>query len=77
MGAPSAAPGWYPDPSGGPGQRYFDGQQWTIAVPPPAAKSKAWLWIILVIIAVPVLFFGGCATLVADAGAGCGQQRQQ
>lgn len=23
-----AAPGWYPDPSGG-GQRYFDGQQWT------------------------------------------------
>ncbi len=22
------APGWYPDPQG-PGQRYFDGQQWT------------------------------------------------
>ncbi|WP_205635020.1 DUF2510 domain-containing protein [Mycolicibacterium elephantis] len=21
--------GWYPDPSGGPGQRYFDGTQWT------------------------------------------------
>jgi hypothetical protein len=22
-------PGWYPDPSGIPVQRYFDGQQWT------------------------------------------------
>jgi hypothetical protein len=65
MGAPSPAPGWYPDPSGAPGQRYFDGQQWTIAAPSPAAKSKAGLWIVLAIIAVPVLFFGGCATLVA------------
>lgn len=25
----SPAPGWYPDPSGAPSQRYFDGQQWT------------------------------------------------
>lgn len=25
----SAASGWYPDPSGAPGQRYFDGTQWT------------------------------------------------
>jgi len=65
MGATSPAPGWYPDPSGAPGQRYFDGQQWTIPAPPPVAKSKAWLWIILAIIAVPVLLFGGCATLVA------------
>jgi hypothetical protein len=22
-------PGWYPDPSGAPGQRYFDGSNWT------------------------------------------------
>jgi hypothetical protein len=22
-------PGWYPDPSGAPGHRYWDGQQWT------------------------------------------------
>lgn len=28
-------PGWYPDPSGAPTQRYFDGQQWTIYAPPP------------------------------------------
>jgi hypothetical protein len=24
-----APPGWYPDPSGSPGQRYFDGTTWT------------------------------------------------
>ena len=29
------------------------------------SKEQAWLWIVLAIIAVPVLFFGGCATLVA------------
>jgi hypothetical protein len=33
--APEPQPGWYPDPSGGPGQRYFDGHQWTIPAPPP------------------------------------------
>jgi hypothetical protein len=33
--APAPQPGWYPDPSGGPGQRYFDGHQWTIGAPPP------------------------------------------
>jgi hypothetical protein len=29
MTAPLPAPGWYPDPSGVPGQRYFDGRAWT------------------------------------------------
>ena len=33
--APAPQPGWYPDPSGGLGQRYFDGHQWTISAPPP------------------------------------------
>jgi Protein of unknown function (DUF2510) len=33
--APLPQPGWYPDPSGGPGQRYFDGHQWTVSAPPP------------------------------------------
>jgi hypothetical protein len=32
--APAPQPGWYPDPSGRPGQRYFDGHQWTISAPP-------------------------------------------
>ena len=29
-------PGWYPDPSGAPTHRYFDGQQWTHYAPPPS-----------------------------------------
>jgi hypothetical protein len=29
MTQPSSRPGWYPDPSGKPGQRYFDGANWT------------------------------------------------
>lgn len=40
---PTPAPGWYPDPSGAPQQRYFDGATWTgqtagtatAVVPPP------------------------------------------
>jgi threonine/homoserine/homoserine lactone efflux protein len=38
MNAPAPLPGWYPDPSGAPGQRYWDGQQWT-AVPPPPVQQ--------------------------------------
>jgi hypothetical protein len=36
-----AAPGWYPDPSGGAEQRYWDGGQWqaTPAPQPPAAVA--------------------------------------
>ena len=29
----TATPGWYPDPSGGLGQRYFDGTTWAEAQP--------------------------------------------
>ncbi|MBW0019594.1 MAG: NINE protein [Mycobacterium sp.] len=28
MTSQQPAPGWYPDPSGNPGQKYWDGQQW-------------------------------------------------
>lgn len=39
MSPPSSQPpaGWYPDPSGKPGQMYWDGQQWRTDIPPPAA----------------------------------------
>jgi hypothetical protein len=30
--------GWYPDPSGTPGQRYFDGTDWTESWSQPAAN---------------------------------------
>jgi hypothetical protein len=59
-------PGLYPDPSGGPRQRYWDGQRWTGHAPWPAPKSHPiGLRIALSIVAVTVLLFGGCATVVA------------
>jgi hypothetical protein len=59
-------PGLYPDPLGGPRQRYWDGQQWTGHAPWPAPTSHpVGLRIALSIVAVMVLFFGGCATVVA------------
>jgi TM2 domain/Protein of unknown function (DUF2510) len=36
MTSQQPAPGWYPDPGGGPGQRYWDGQQWQVFPPVPA-----------------------------------------
>jgi len=33
-------PGWHPDPSGAPGQRYWDGQQWTEVAPGPNLSSE-------------------------------------
>jgi hypothetical protein len=75
---PTPPPGWYPDPSGAPGQRYWDGRAWHASPgPPPSASSttgRAWL----VVLAVVVLFFGGCAALIAigarssDSGSGFG-----
>jgi hypothetical protein len=62
---PSPPPGWYPDPSGAPGQRYFDGARWTehrSFTPQKSHAGKTALWVTL---AVVVLFFGGCATLIA------------
>ena len=32
-------PGWYPDPLGGPQQRFFDGMQWTNHYAPHVANS--------------------------------------
>lgn len=52
-----SAPGWYPDPQGGPGRRYWDGAQWTHhtqlppqptpPVPEPPSKGNLPLWIAL------------------------------
>ncbi|MFZ0904944.1 MAG: NINE protein [Mycobacterium sp.] len=41
MTSPQSAPGWYPDPSGGPGQRYWDGQQWQAAGAPQPSAAVA------------------------------------
>lgn len=36
-------PGWYPDPSGAPGTRYWDGRQWAATTAPPPKKNNALL----------------------------------
>ena len=56
--------GWYPDPSGAPRQRYWDGVQWTGHAPARPALSRTGLWIALSVIAVIALFFGGCTAMV-------------
>ncbi len=45
-GYPGAPPGWYQDPAGGPGQRWWDGYSWTEATvlpqhPPPPPWAGA------------------------------------
>jgi len=34
-------PGWHPDPSGAPQQRYWDGQQWTEHTQPNQAADPS------------------------------------
>lgn len=42
MTQPSQPAGWYPDPSGAPGQRYWDGRQWGIGARPQQSKTRWW-----------------------------------
>ena len=66
-------PGWYPDPAGGPGKRYWDGQQWgeeiLTASPParppePVKNGNAFLWAggLLSIVVLVALVGGSCAS---------------
>src|ERR1700723_1114623 len=42
-GYPGAPPGWYKDPAGGPGQRWWDGYSWSEAtVLPQQAPPPPW-----------------------------------
>jgi hypothetical protein len=41
MTSQQPAPGWYPDPSGGAEQRYWDGQQWQASPAPQASSAVA------------------------------------
>jgi hypothetical protein len=44
-GYPGAPPGWYPDPAGGPGQRWWDGYNWTDTTVLPAAPLAPPGWV--------------------------------
>ncbi|KWX66542.1 DUF4352 domain-containing protein [Mycobacterium sp. NAZ190054] len=63
-----SAAGWYPDPSGNGGQRYFNGTQWTeyrrAPGAPPPKKSNTGKVLLFSMLGV-VLFFGGCGLLLA------------
>ena len=65
MGAPSPTPGWYPDPSGAPGQRYWDGQQW-MALDRFARSDLRVLSVGLVLFALAAAFLGLLMQLGAD-----------
>jgi hypothetical protein len=39
--APPPPAGWYPDPDGGPHQRWFDGVEWTNRYQPPTAPPQS------------------------------------
>lgn len=40
MTTPPRAPDWYPDPSGKPGLRYWDGQQWHTDIPAASTPQR-------------------------------------
>lgn len=67
------AAGWYPDPSGAPQQRYWDGTEWTehtapLAGPPvapPAERSRAIGCLIAAGVGVVLLFIGAIVAAIA------------
>jgi Protein of unknown function (DUF2510) len=65
MGAPNPPAGWYPDPSGAPGQRYWDGQQW-MALDRFARSDLRVLSVGLVLFALAAAFLGLLMQLGAD-----------
>ncbi len=60
-------PGWYPDPSGAPTNRYWDGSKWA---PPP--RRRVWPWVLLV---VAVVFLGGCGAFALLVGTAVSHDR--
>ena len=70
-------PGWYPDPQGGSGQRYFDGTTWTeqrapalqappVRQAPPPKKRAVWPWVLLAIFVVILSGLGACVAFVGS-----------
>jgi hypothetical protein len=51
-----ALPGWYPDPAGTPGKRYWDGSSWHSAIPAPAKPPGRVNWPLLITVGVGLVF---------------------
>jgi hypothetical protein len=77
-----AAPGWYANPEG-PGQRYWDGKQWTEpspgqGPPPPPKKERNWLkgclLITLGVFLAGALLIAGCFAVI---GAGVDEAEKE
>jgi len=67
MTAPWSPPGWYPNPDGGGGRRYWDGYQRTVTMP-PAARANSGMstkqkWWIAGAVAAPVLLVAVVGTI--------------
>jgi hypothetical protein len=68
------APGWYPDPWGGEGERYYDGKSWSrdnvAALPDPfATRSRSWIgWIIGGVVAIAAVVAIAVVALSASGG---------
>ncbi len=66
MSAPKSPAGWYPDPEGHPGQRWWSGAEWGPTRPTPSPSRRRGL---------PILIFAGGVLLLAllvSAGSGFG-----
>jgi Protein of unknown function (DUF2510) len=73
-------PGWYPDPTGGPGQRYYDGSRWTehsnTDPVQPRSGIPNWVWAavavglsLIVAIVVAVVVFTSGPPMPSDSDA--------
>ena len=79
MGGPRVPfPGWYPDPSGAPGLRYWDGRTWWLPGHSPAQQAAViaakkterntvgvLVALVAVVIGVPLLLIAGIALLMS------------
>jgi hypothetical protein len=65
----SMSPGWYPDPSGAPGTRFWNGKHWTVSIfhGQPPRKRLVWPWLMA---GGFVMFLGGCGALIAIVAPG-------
>ena len=79
MNTPQQPPGWYPDPQG-PGQRYWDGVQWTEHRAPGQQKSNTGRNLLIAgLVTLGVLVVGviGCAALVSTSTTPDGPQVEE